>query len=249
MKVSLVYLSPTGGTKKVLTAFTKDFEIENDIELSKHHSHTFSKDETVIIAAPVFGGRIVSVFIERLKNIRANGAKAVVIATFGNRDYDDALLELKNEATNSGFNVVMAIAAVTEHSLIRKFGKGRPNAEDRRDLASFAEILANTSLDSGFNVKGNTPYIDFPGLPIKPKANSKCVSCGTCASACPVATIPKSSPKETGPSCIVCMRCVEVCPEKARNISKPILFMVELKLKKSCSTPKKNECYYNIISN
>ena len=55
-----------------------------------------------------------------------------MVAVFGNRAYDDALLEMQDVASEIGFRVIAAVAAVAEHSIIRKYGKGRPDADDEQ---------------------------------------------------------------------------------------------------------------------
>ena len=43
--------------------------------------------------------------------------------------------------------------------------------------------------------------------------------------------------------CISCMRCVAICPKKARKLNKVLLFAASQKMKKACGGRKKNELF------
>lgn len=67
----------------------------------------------------------------------------MVVCVYGNRAYEDTLIELHDIAEKSGFQVIAGIAAVAEHSIMHQYATGRPDEEDRNELQSFAEkILA-----------------------------------------------------------------------------------------------------------
>ena len=52
------------------------------------------------------------------------------------------------------------------------------------------------------------------------------------------------NPGKTDPDvCISCMRCVEICPEKARTVSKLLLAVASKKIAKVCSNRKENELF------
>ena len=55
-----------------------------DIQLPNIH-----EDDFAVIAMPVFAGRVPALAVERLRMVKSNGAKCVVVAVFGNRAYDD----------------------------------------------------------------------------------------------------------------------------------------------------------------
>lgn len=64
--------------------------------------------------------------------------------------------------TAMGFRVVAAVGAVAEHSIIRKYGEGRPDADDTQELRVFGErIKAALASDCNLNesaIPGNFPY-------------------------------------------------------------------------------------------
>ena len=49
--------------------------------------------DVLVFAFPVYAGRVPQLLETPLARVRGNGAAAVVAAVYGNRDYDDALLE------------------------------------------------------------------------------------------------------------------------------------------------------------
>ncbi len=57
----------------------------------------YSEDELVICGTPVYAGRVPNLFLPYLKEkIKGGGALAVPIVLFGDRNFDDALAELRD---------------------------------------------------------------------------------------------------------------------------------------------------------
>jgi ferredoxin len=253
MKLYEIIFSPTGGTKKVADIITDRFRSESSlIDLTDSFLdfslYSFSEEDVCIVAVPSYGGRIPGVAGERLKQMRGNKAKVVSVTVYGNRAYDDTMLELNDTLIESGFCPVAAIAAVAEHSIMRQFAAGRPDEEDRRELVDFTERikrgLQNGSLTETPAVPGKRPFRSFDGVPMKPRTGKSCTKCGICAEKCPVGAIPSDMPMSTyHDRCITCMRCITVCPQKNRSISKVLVAAGAQKLKKACRERKKNELY------
>lgn len=249
MKLYNITFSPTGGTKKVSDIISKELskDIENidlsDINLAKQSLNA----DLAIISMPSYGGRAPKIAIERLKQIRGNGINTIIIAVYGNRAYEDTLIEMYDEATNAGFNVIGAISAVAEHSIIRKYAKGRPNKDDEIQLKDFAHKIQekiNKLDNSKLNIPGNRPYKTFNGVGLIPKTNKKCTKCGLCAQKCPTGAIDPNNPtKIDNQKCISCMRCTSICSKSAKRISKLITFVAGLAIKKECSIKKENELF------
>ena len=63
--------------------------------------------------------------------------KAIVAVIYGNRDYDDALLELADIAVEDGFEVVAAGAFIAQHCIFPKVANGRPDASDMAVATDF----------------------------------------------------------------------------------------------------------------
>jgi ferredoxin len=253
MGVYSLYFSPTGGTKRVMDILMEEFSVDAQVDLSErdvdYGAYHFGRDDVCLIGVPTFGGRVPAIALERIKQMRVNGALAVVVAVFGNRAYDDALLELKNKAISCGFTVEAAIAAVAEHSILRQFGNGRPDTKDKKELRGYAnrikELIAYRENAKDFPVPGNQPYKEYGGVPIKPKANKLCIQCGLCAAKCPVGAISADNLASLDKSrCISCMCCIAVCPKHARRLNKVAVFVVSQVMKKACSNRKENELYF-----
>lgn len=247
----VVYFSPTGGVKTVVDILAKNFYFETEVDLTDK-SLDFSKimfqnDDVVFIAVPSYGGRVPSIALERIGQIKGNGAKAVLVVVFGNRAIDDTLLELKNILMDSNFNPFSAMEVVAEHSIIRKFGDARPDKNDINELNLFStKILEklNGDINDDLVVPGNKPYKEYNGVPLKPKAGSKCGKCGKCVDRCPVGAIDGSNPMITdNKKCISCMRCIAECPNKARKLNSAVVKIAEIGMKKVCSERKENKLY------
>lgn len=180
-------------------------------------------DRLAVFAVPVYAGRVPALAAERLMQVSGKGQKAVAIAVYGNRDYDDALVELCDIVQSRGFEVIAAGAFIARHCIFPKVATHRPDAADEVRIGEFAreiqkKIKAGTPLDLG-SVKGNRPYKKAVGVPLHPDVDSKlCNECGTCAGECPTGAIDASSPKHTdSEKCITCSRCIYICPTGARQ--------------------------------
>lgn len=255
-----IEFSPTGGTDQVLEAVTAQWQEEKKrIDLSdpgKDFSKlTFRADDLCFIAVPSYGGRGPAPAIERLGQMNGGGAAAVMICAFGNRAYEDTLLELSDVLTRQGFCCEAAVAAVAQHSIMPQFGSGRPDTKDRDELSAFAARIKE-KLDQGLKceadgrrktsvkVPGNRPYREYGGVPLIPKANQRCEKCAVCAAKCPVGAIDPADPSKTDKTrCISCMRCILVCPHHARKLNEVMVFAASQKLKKVCSSRKDNELF------
>ena len=161
MTIHNITFSPTGGTRRVGELLCKEFGGEcvttelctkkENLKLPGIHT-----DDLTVISMPVYAGRVPAMAVERLKGIEANGARCVIIAVYGNRAYEDALVEMQDVATGMGFRVVAAIAAIAEHSICRMYGSGRPDAEDANELASFAADILR-KIKGGWRVCTSLP--------------------------------------------------------------------------------------------
>lgn len=251
MNVYKMVFSPTGGTMKAadMVAQTLADEVTLvDLCDSKKdfRSLVLNEDDVAVIAVPSYGGRVPTTAVARLSKCRGNGARAVLMAVYGNRAYEDTLLELQDTVKEAGFKVVAAIAAVAEHSIAHQFATGRPDAQDQQLLETFTqsikEKLASGEL-SAPHLPGNRPY-KTSSVSMVPKATKACVSCGLCAQKCPVQAIDRLHPQNVDKkACISCMRCVTICPQHARTIHPIMQFAAGLALKKACSQRKEAELF------
>ena len=239
--------SPTGTSYKVARAVLEGLGggAMEDVT-SQAAPQSFAPGQLVVFAVPVFGGRVPAVALERLAALQGNGAFAAALVVYGNRAYEDALLELKIALEQAGFVVAGAAAFVAQHSIVPTLAAGRPNTDDLAQAAAFgrglAEKLAAAPTPAPLAVPGNTPYKVFGGSSFRPYATERCTRCGACAGACPVGAIPADAPNETlAERCITCMHCVAVCPHKARQLPQAPLEALAARLAPLCQSPKQPE--------
>lgn len=180
--------------------------------------------ELVILAAPVYYGRVQATAAGCIASLDGRGLSAVVLVNYGNRQYDDALLELATLAREAAFVPVAAGAFVSEHSLSTAgypMAVGRPDADDRALAMNLGrkvmEKLAAGRLELG-QLPGNMAFKPYPDLHRAPLTTEECTLCGQCAAVCPAGAIRQ---EEGGlvtdeAACIVCQACVKLCPANAR---------------------------------
>lgn len=248
MKLYALYFSPTGGTKRVLDLVCSAWDCEKEYislpDMPKMNlSVNFTENDICIVAVPSFSGRVPQFIIPVLRDLHGNKAKSILITAYGNRAFDDTLLELKDTMEQSGFLCYGAIAAVTRHSVMPKFGAGRPDSDDIEELKQFS-IRCRDILNGPFSpidIPGSHPYRKHGSIPFTPKADRHCTNCGLCHQKCPVHAIPDDNYRQCDKDiCISCLQCVAVCPQKARHVSALTLKMAEIKLKKLCCGRKPN---------
>lgn len=246
MKTYTILFSPTGGTAKAADAITRNWQAPELIDLTgTDYTAALEADSLALIAMPSFGGLAPQLALDRLAGITANHAKCAIVAVYGNRAYDDTLIQMKDYAEQAGFQVIAAISAVAEHSIIHAYAAGRPHASDCEQLCAYGDqILAKASEEAAsITVPGNKPY-KKAGSAMVPKVGKSCTACGLCAKSCPAGAIDPANPRISDKSsCISCMRCVSICPAKARSVSPIMTKIAALAIKEACSEAKQNELF------
>ena len=239
----IAHFSPTGGTKKVADAIAVGFNIPVvEMDLTKADAAvSMGENDALMAVLPVYAGRVPQISLERLAALKGNGQKAVAVVVYGNREFDDALLETKDALEGYGFRVVAAAAFIAEHSIVRSIAAGRPDVEDEALCRQFAaDVMAKADDAAPVQVPGNNPYKEVKPSAFHPAANEACVKCGACAQQCPVGAIPMDDPSQTNNDvCINCMRCVEACPVSSRALPDGFLNMITQMLNQNATGYKK----------
>jgi ferredoxin len=261
-QVKLVYFSPTGTTQKVLESITKDIstsDVEHiNLTLPEGTQQTIQpfSDELVIIGAPVYGGRLPVEAINRFKKLTANKTLAILIVVYGNREFEDALLELKNLAVELGFIPVAGGAFIGEHSFATKecpIANGRPDSLDVQKAKDFwakvtikIKALQSPDAQMDLEIPGRFPYeSSVRSMDVSPVTiEEKCTVCGLCSTVCPTAAISINGNVATKTElCIRCSACIKTCPSEARVWEDRMMLTLANWLNENCTTRKEPEFF------
>jgi ferredoxin len=222
--VKVISFSPTGGSKKVAEAIAKGTQAPIDhVDLTPPSARTQQfaefKDELAIISVPVYAGRVPTEATYRIRRLtsdrdpweteRTYKIPAVVVVTYGNRAYEDALRELADIVSEVGFQPIAAGVFLCEHSFSvpeKPTAHGRPDAEDLAKAEKFGKQIREKFADvdstenlSPVNPPGTTPYAlacsagltwyNYGELATPYTNEEQCTKCGKCVDVCPTAAI------------------------------------------------------------
>jgi ferredoxin len=260
--VKLVYFSPTRTTESILRSIAAGLAVEPfqvvDFTLPEARAQSTAafQGELVLLGVPVYAGRVPLDAVGYLSQLTASQTPAVPVVLYGNRAYDDALLELSDIAARVGFLPVAAGAFIGEHSFSTPgapLAPGRPDGRDAAQARAFgARIRAKLEhLDSieqltPISVPGSFPYRERRRLfEIAPVTSAElCTQCGQCAPVCPKDAIDGTDATRTDSSkCIFCCACIRACPEDARSWQDGRLEDVVLRLRKTCLERREPETF------
>ena len=228
MKINTTYFSATNTTQTIVTKIAKsmseDTEFYNITKGTDNQEIRIAADEVLLVGMPVYAGRIPEVAVDQLKLFKGNHTPAILVAVYGNREFDDALVEMQDILEENGFFIVAAGAFIAQHSIFPHTAKGRPDADDFVRISDFS-IRCRQLLEQGFPadaksiiVPGNRPYKVPGNIPLKVVTGSACTECGACIKVCPTDAIPVDNPHITNyDKCIHCGRCIKVCAVHARH--------------------------------
>ena len=181
--------------------------------------------DLLVVGVPVYAGRIPQKAAQALKMFQGSDTPAVLVAVYGNRAYDDALLELKDTVVQQGFIPTSAAAFIAQHSMFNEVATHRPDQVDELKILDFAQKSKQLLFDlptiqqaGELIVPGHKPYKVPGSMPVYPFGDDKCIDCGRCIRLCPEQAIP-SNPRDTHTDlCIKCGRCMHICPTGSRHL-------------------------------
>ena len=271
--VGALYFSPTYTTRTVVETialairqkieekcgkdlFYKSINVTTPVMRQAHGNPQFSKDDIVVFGVPVYIGRVPNLIRDYFASIKGNGAIGIPVVVYGNRAFDDALIELKDIMQGNGFRCITAAAFIGEHSFSYTLGGGRPDAEDIQKATAYGEEIACKIIE-GYPIPDN---LQVPGNPypyqfynakssqnksidirkVKPETDpEKCNNCGLCAMLCPMGAIDPSNCSLTPGICIKCCACVKKCKMKAKYFTDPTYLEHKEILEKNFTSPRK----------
>lgn len=260
--VKQIYFSPTGTTKTIVENICKGLDISNTekIDLTKPMARSqplqTNDNELLVVGVPVYMGRVPAIVTDWLNLLNAHQTPVVCVVVYGNRDYDDSLLELNDILVKQGCVVVAGAAFIGEHSFSSSempVAIGRPDINDINKAVDFGrQINKKLSSDlfstgkSALNIPGSFPYgrdtkvwsIDFI------ETNDQCNNCGLCVENCPVDAIDPSDVSFIDiEKCITCCACIKNCPQHAKSMKPGKVNDTAIKLSSAFKEQKEPEFF------
>lgn len=272
-KIAVLYFSPTGTTRKIAEAAASAF-IENEtaeretaspdscgvsadsirtIDITMDRDQplpAFETDELLILGLPVYGGRIPELVDSTLRKLKGSSTPCLPLVVYGNRAYEDALLELTELLSEQGFAAAGAGAFIGEHSYGSDIAGGRPDQSDLEKAAAFGakvreklQTADRADAMPAVTIPGNHPYKERSASDVvwAPETLDSCTACGLCAKRCPVGIIDAENPAAvTNPvACLHCCACVKACPIGAKVINAAPYAMFRAFLTANCTAVQK----------
>jgi ferredoxin len=233
--LKLAYFSPTGTTRAVLEATARGLglplqPVDLTLPAARLSPLLAGDDELLVLGVPVYMGRVPDLLSDWFQSLRLHRTPAVCVVVYGNRAYENALLELRDLVVARGGVPLAAAAFIGEHSFSSPelpASAGRPDKSDLQQAEAFGRRIAErlnatagVACGHQLTVPGALPYggvtklwdVDFIAV------GEGCVQCGTCASHCPTAAIDATNSASVDiVKCITCCACIKVCPTQSRT--------------------------------
>lgn len=223
-KVHLIYFSPSGTTKRTLTAIGDGMDhariIHHDMLKAENRKKklSFSSDELVVFGI-LTGVKMFGPVKEILGCLKGDNTPFVGVTMFGNGSYGSALKDLKRHIEKQGFKMVAGAGFIGQYSLSSKIATGRPDASDVKKANIFGKdiyekvfIKKDLTMTSKLKIDWPNHYGSFVNY-MMTLIPSYMPMTGI--------TMPKFiNNRVIKDSCIACKKCERNCPMGAINIDK-----------------------------
>ena len=268
-KIWAMSYSATGNTDKTVRTIAEELAAKLGLPLERvsftkpserEKEYSFTENDLVVIGTPTYAGKMPNKLLPDFQSrFHGNGALAVAVVTFGNRNYDNSLAELCAVLEGDGFHTVAAGAFVGQHAFTDELAYGRPGWSDLFEMKEFAKritVKLKNLTDTSGPVKAPgdaaAPYYvpkGVDGQPVKslkakPKTDlSKCTNCGACARLCPMGAIDPKDVSSVPGTCIKCQRCVRKCTKGAKYFDDEAFLSHVKMLEQNFAEPRENETF------
>ena len=268
--INTFYFSATDTTRKIVTGIADKLaansrnktvkSIDFTLPDGRKEPASFTKQDIVVAGVPVYAGRVPNVLLKYLNTMEGNSALAVAVVVYGNRHYDDALIEWRDILESRGFRVIAAGAFIGEHSFSRILGKNRPDAQDMSCVTEFAgriheKLTVSSNTPKTVSVSGKQPYQpyyrpkDKEGNPVAihkviPKTSIDCIHCGLCVSLCPMGSIDADDESNITGICIKCCACIKNCPVEAKYFDDANFLWHKQELEVAFTSPRREPEFF-----
>jgi ferredoxin/flavodoxin len=205
------------------------------------------KNACLFIGSPVYRGLAVPpvmAFIEAFGQSRQG--YAVPFAAWGGSSSGSALWQMGKALRDKGFNLAGAAKVLGFHSMMfdepDPLGQGRPNPQDddiiKQMVTKIYEGLSNDCLSplplelldyQPEAIASKNKAAMNQAWKITPKIvhEAECTQCDICKKECPVGAIDMAPYPQFGSSCIDCLNCMRLCPEKAVALTDDLSARIE----------------------
>lgn len=255
MNLYIISFSPTGTSARVAAALAQGMSetgcpdvVTLDCTRAPLPAVTLGRTDLAVVAAPVYGGKMVPLAKKRMESIRGDSTPCVLLCLYGNRAFEQAPADMADMARARGLVPVAAAAFIGEHSYSTPhtpIAAGRPDSDDLEQARRFGTLIAASLRQRGPVPVDAALMRDEPSSPqsianfrsfvaeyqrscqenpkpLVPELDATlCNGCGRCASLCPAGAIDPDTLAVDPSKCIKCCACVKGCVQGARSLHSP----------------------------